>query len=62
MKPTISSHYSNDDWRLWEFTRDSKLPMGYFDQRISPDSIVVLLTVVVAVLTVAGVWWTEGGL
>lgn len=62
MKPTISSHSSNDDWRLWEFTRDSKLPYGYFDQRISPDSIVVLLTVIIAVLVLVGVAWTEGGL
>lgn len=62
MKPTISSHSDNDRWSLYEFTRDSKLPYGYFDRHISPDAIVVLLTVVIAVLTLIGVAWTEGGL
>ena len=41
MKPIISSHSSNDDWRLYEFTRDSKIPLGYFNRRVSVDAVVV---------------------
>jgi hypothetical protein len=62
MKPTISSHSDNDRWSLYEFTRDSKLPMGYFDQGISPDTVVVILSIAIALAVLVGVVWTEGGL
>jgi hypothetical protein len=62
MKPTISSHSDNDRWSLYEFTRDSKLAMGYFDQGISPDTVVVILSIAIALAVLVGVAWTEGGL
>jgi DNA polymerase IIIc chi subunit len=30
-KSRIGTDAANDDWRLWEFTRDSRIPHGTFD-------------------------------
>ena len=62
MKPTISSHSDNDRWTLYEFTRDSKLPHGTFDRGIHADAVVAVACVVIAVLMLFFVWFTEGGL
>ena len=32
MKRYIGSHYANDRWSLYEFSRRSNLPYGYFDR------------------------------
>ena len=43
----ISSHYSFDDDRHWRFSRNSGLPVGYFDSpRISVDALVVGVSIV----------------
>lgn len=47
----ISSHYANDDRRLYEFTRNTRLPHGTFDQhpRITPNALLWAATAILAV-------------
>ena len=58
-KPTISSHYSNDDPRHYAFQRTSGLPHDYFHRdawwRLSDDAIVFW---VVLVAGIAGLLWS----
>ena len=56
MKPIISSHSDNDEWRLYEFTRDSKLPYGTFDKGINADAVVVGACIVCMVVALVGMW------
>ena len=51
MKPIIGSDSRNDEWRLYEFTRDSKIPLGYFNRKVNVDAVVVGITIVIAVGT-----------
>jgi len=57
VKPSISSHYQNDDPRQWKFERHSGLPRGYFGHRIriTPDIVVAiaLLLAAIALLVIA---------
>lgn len=48
MKPSISTHFANDDLRHYSFVRDSRLPIGTFPRgsRISPDAIVFAACIV----------------
>ena len=61
MKPTISSHYSNDDDRLYRFARRSE-PQYYAPRGLHPDAIVMVCCLVLAVAALIGVWYAEGGL
>jgi hypothetical protein len=51
VKPSISSHYQNDDSRQWRFERTSGLPRGYFGHRIrlTPDLAVALALLLAAI-------------
>lgn len=45
-RPVISSHARFDDQQYWSFSRNSGLPLGYFDRRrIGVDGIVVVVSV-----------------
>lgn len=59
--PTISSHYSNDDDRHYHFARRAE-PPWYPERGLHPDGIVMIITIIIALGTLAGVWWMEGGL
>ena len=61
MKPTISSHYSNDDDRHYRFSRRAE-PPWYPERGWGPDAVVMCIALFIAVLTLAGVWYVEGGL
>jgi len=50
MKPIIGSDSRNDEWRLYEFTRDSKIPLGYFGRRINVDAVVVGFCIIAAAI------------
>lgn len=56
MKRDIGSHYTQDEWRLYEFVRDSKIPHGTFDRGISADAVVVGACVVCLALALLGMW------
>jgi hypothetical protein len=56
MKPEISSHYSMDDKRHYEFVRDTKLPRGSFDSELRSD-MVVLIVAVIALFVGLGATW-----
>ena len=61
MKPTISSHHSNDNHSHYEFARRAN-PPWYPDTGISVDALVMIGTIIFAVGTALFLWWTEGGL
>ncbi len=43
MKHRIGSDASNDRWELYEFSRRSGLPRGYFDRGLTPDGAVLIV-------------------
>ena len=46
LKSRIGSHVSCDEWRLYEFTRNTRLPRGTFDSpRIGIDGWVYIICV-----------------
>jgi hypothetical protein len=53
----ISSHPDNDRWSLYEFSRTSGLPIGYFDGYWTPDRCVFWASVagIVAATIIVGV-------
>lgn len=55
MKFAISTHFSNDDARLYSFVRDSRLPHGTFDAewRITPNRALWVVVGVLAGLLIA---------
>ena len=61
MKPTIGSHYSNDDDRHYRFSRKAE-PPWYPERGLHPDGYVMIVCLVLAIAALFGVWWTEGGL
>jgi hypothetical protein len=61
MKPTISSHYSNDNHSHYEFARRAD-PPWYPDSRISVDAMVMIATCIFAFGTALFVWYMESGL
>jgi len=61
MKDNIGSHYSNDDKRLYEFSRKAE-PPWYPEPRFGPDGIVMLICFILAIAALFSVWYTEGKL
>jgi len=61
MKPTISSHYSNERLSLYSFARKAD-PPWYPERGWGPDAIVMVCCLVLAVAALIGVWYAEGGL
>ena len=61
MKPTISSHYSNDHHSHYEFARRAE-PRWYPDEGMHADAVVMIATIIFAVGTAIFVWWMESGL
>lgn len=45
----LSSHAANDDWRQFVFERNSRLPLGTFDQPLSASHWFYALAAAVAV-------------
>ena len=60
MKPIIGSHSDNERWSLWEFTRNTNLPYGYFDKGISIDAVVAGLAILIAAITAIALAIMEG--
>ena len=62
MKPIIGSHSDNDRDNLYRFARRSD-PQYYPEPAgWTPDAIVMTVALVIALLVLFGVWWTESGL
>ena len=60
-RASISTHYSNDEDRLYRFARRAD-PPWYPELGFHPDAIVMIVCLVLAVAALFGVWYTEGGL
>ena len=58
MKHIISTHYSNDDDRLYRFARKA-IPPFYPERGLGPDGIVAICCVLLAIATGIFVWATE---
>jgi len=54
-KPSISSHYSNDDPRLYSYARRAD-PPWFPPQRFSPDTVVVVACIIAAVVGFSAVY------
>lgn len=50
----LSRHACNDDLRYFEFTRNSRLPIGTFPRghRINPDAVVLAVCIAAAALAI----------
>jgi hypothetical protein len=63
MKDRISTHYANDDWRLYEFTRQSGLRHGDFRvqwwRQIDMDHVVFGACIVAIVVGLLAAWAGE---
>lgn len=47
----VSTDARFDDARYWQFSRQSGLPIGYFDRRrVSVDAVVVIVSIACAVI------------
>ena len=61
-KPVIGSHSDNDRDNLYRFARRSE-PQWYPEPAgWTPDAIVMIACLVLAIAALFGVWYTEGGL
>lgn len=49
-KDRIGSHAMFDDDRYWRFTRDSRIPHGSFDKKMSPDGFIYLACLILIFL------------
>jgi hypothetical protein len=54
MRPIISTHFSNDDHRLYAYVRDSKIPHGTFGPRYPWGSVVLWVACALIVLCLVG--------
>ena len=61
MKPTISSHYSNDRDNLYRFARRAE-PPWYPERGIGADGVVMIACLLLTIAALAGVYFSGGGL
>jgi len=61
MRYDIGRHYSNDDKRLYEFSRKAE-PLWYPKRGLGPDGYVMIATVILAICALIFVYLVEGGL
>lgn len=54
-RDNISRDWRNDSWQQWFFERDTKLPVGYFDDGKYVDAL-VLVACGLAALVIVGLW------
>ena len=60
-KDRIGTHSMFDDDRHWRFARKAE-PPWYPERGVPPDAVLMIVALFIAVLTLFGVWWSEGGL
>lgn len=54
-----STDANNYDWRLYEFTSQTHLPLGYFHRAINVDAVVVGVCIVALFVVMLTLWVVE---